>query len=176
MLTVDVCDTNSLQQLEIYLQRQPGPWRYAEVVSLLEKPQYRVRVLTLNKQSQLASDDGLAVANRADAASQLCGFYICTVVADECELIYVEVAPTQRRKGYGRLLIDSLIDSAEFEHCQTIFLEVRASNTAALALYEAMGFETTGRRPAYYPAKAPAQVREDALLLRYTAPRLAPRG
>ena len=44
---------------------------------------------------------------------------------------------------------------------QTVFLEVRESNSPALGLYQGAGFEVTGMRPDYY-----AQPREDALLLR----------
>jgi ribosomal-protein-alanine N-acetyltransferase len=45
-----------------------------------------------------------------------------------------------------------------------MFLEVRPSNTPALALYQKAGFETIGRRKGYYPA---ADGREDALVMRW---------
>jgi len=45
---------------------------------------------------------------------------------------------------------------------QRVFLEVRPSNTPALALYHREGFNEIGRRPRYYPA---AQGREDAVVM-----------
>lgn len=46
-------------------------------------------------------------------------------------------------------------------------LEVRASNDAAIGLYEKLGFQTVGRRKNYY-----AQEHEDALLMTAEFPRI----
>jgi ribosomal-protein-alanine N-acetyltransferase len=47
-----------------------------------------------------------------------------------------------------------------------MFLEVRASNAAAIALYAAEGFSRVARRERYYPADPATGVREDALVMR----------
>ena len=64
--------------------------------------------------------------------------------------------------AYARLL-DHLGDVARTVGGRQMFLEVRPSNVAALALYARAGFETIGRRKGYYPA---ADGREDALVMR----------
>ena len=64
-------------------------------------------------------------------------------------------------QGIGRKLMESLIAYAR-GRAETMFLEVRPSNPAAIALYENLGFNEIGVRKAYYPAK---DGREDAIML-----------
>ena len=56
----------------------------------------------------------------------------------------------------------ALLLLAQGRGAQRVFLEVRPSNAAAIALYHAEGFNEIGRRPRYYPAKGG---REDALVM-----------
>jgi ribosomal-protein-alanine N-acetyltransferase len=58
--------------------------------------------------------------------------------------------------------MDFLLSRAKEAEMQDVFLEVRPSNAAAIALYHAEGFHEIGRRPRYYPAKGG---REDALVM-----------
>lgn len=89
------------------------------------------------------------------------GYSVVWVSGEECELANLAVDPARRRAGLGALLLDALLARAHEEALFVIFLEVRASNTAAHALYASRGFHEVGRRPMYY--KNPA---EDALILR----------
>jgi ribosomal-protein-alanine N-acetyltransferase len=73
--------------------------------------------------------------------------------AGESELLQVEVTAEYRRRGLARALLNAALTG-------TVFLEVRASNAPALALYEDLGFVVTGRRRDYYHAP-----REDALVM-----------
>ncbi|RMD78948.1 MAG: GNAT family N-acetyltransferase, partial [Gammaproteobacteria bacterium] len=70
--------------------------------------------------------------------------------------------PERRRRGHGGYLLRRLIQIAGRLGARTLFLEVRPSNAAALALYRRLGFEEVGRRRGYYPAM---EGREDALVL-----------
>ena len=70
------------------------------------------------------------------------------VVDEEFELLNMAVAASHRRKGHGKALLEEVLG----RHKGIWFLEVRASNTAALALYEALGFHRSGRRRDYYGA------------------------
>jgi [ribosomal protein S18]-alanine N-acetyltransferase len=79
----------------------------------------------------------------------------------ECELEFVLVPPSARRQGIGRLLIHALFAWASNIRAHEIRLEVRASNTRALRLYERCGFVVTGHRPGYYVDPS-----EDAVLMR----------
>jgi ribosomal-protein-alanine N-acetyltransferase len=77
-------------------------------------------------------------------------------VLDELHITTVAVLPEHRRRGYARILIGAGL--AAFPDARRVHLEVRPTNAAALALYEALGFAITGRRRRYYGD-------EDALLM-----------
>jgi ribosomal-protein-alanine N-acetyltransferase len=96
----------------------------------------------------------------AEEAGKVCGFLIGRVVADEFEILNVAVASASRRKGIGSKLVASALDSAKHSKTRRTFLEVRASNTSAIALYTHHGFTQCGRRVQYY--RDPV---EDGLLL-----------
>ena len=95
---------------------------------------------------------------RADDA--LIGFCACWVILDELHINSVAIDEPWRRKGLAsRLLRDVCRDARESGATQAT-LEVRRSNTAALALYERLGFVSEGVRVDYYQSP-----REDALVL-----------
>jgi ribosomal-protein-alanine N-acetyltransferase len=83
------------------------------------------------------------------------------VAADEGEIADLAVAPWARRRGVGGLLLDLAAADARDVGVRTLYLEVRESNAAAIALYESRGFGTIGRRRQYY-----RHPMEDALVLR----------
>lgn len=81
-------------------------------------------------------------------------------VLDEGYVDNIAVLPEFRRRGIAKLLIETA-----FEHCNALglsflSLEVRKSNSAAIALYEAYRFKTEGERKNFYSAP-----REDALIM-----------
>ncbi|GAB5448679.1 GNAT family N-acetyltransferase [Gymnodinialimonas sp.] len=78
------------------------------------------------------------------------GFALMQIIAPEAELITISILPTARGQGHGRALLGQAIQAAQKHGATTMYLEVEADNTAALALYTAAGFETTGRRAGYY--------------------------
>jgi ribosomal protein S18 acetylase RimI-like enzyme len=57
--------------------------------------------------------------------------------------------PEVRGRGVGRALLQALIDDATLAGVENLVLDVRGNNHGAMALYEAMGFEVTGRRPSF---------------------------
>ena len=89
------------------------------------------------------------------AGETLCGAAVFQLAADEASLESVTIAPEHRGKGAGRALLTHALAAA------LCFLEVRAHNAPALALYAALGFESVGRRKNFY--KNPP---EDALVMR----------
>ncbi|RAJ93610.1 ribosomal protein S18-alanine N-acetyltransferase [Aliidiomarina maris] len=103
------------------------------------------------------------------AAGQLVGFSICYLVADEVTLMNIAVHPKHQGNGYGRVLFQDIIDFISDQHGQrqrTLFLEVRESNHAAIALYQRFGLSDIGRRPGYYPPIPPATANETAVVMR----------
>jgi ribosomal-protein-alanine acetyltransferase len=65
---------------------------------------------------------------------------------DEFEILSLATHPQHRRKGVARALLHAFC----VKYRGDVFLEVRESNHSAIAFYEAMGFERTGVRHAYY--------------------------
>jgi ribosomal-protein-alanine N-acetyltransferase len=86
-----------------------------------------------------------------------------SIVQDEAEIIDIRVDERYRRSGIGESLLTQSFKKLRFSKIRSVFLEVRSSNTAALALYEKLGFAMMGRRENYYKT---ATGREDALTMR----------
>jgi ribosomal-protein-alanine N-acetyltransferase len=89
------------------------------------------------------------------------GYSVLARAADEAELLNLAVAEGARGRGVGTALVRRVITDAAEWGAWAVFLEVRASNAAALALYGRAGFSEVGRRRGYY--RRPL---EDALILR----------
>ena len=85
------------------------------------------------------------------------------VVKSEAEIIDIRVDKRFWRIGIGESLLTQSFEKLRLSEIQSVFLEVRCSNTAALALYEKLGFAMMGRRENYYQTAAG---REDALMMR----------
>ncbi|MCG2607550.1 MULTISPECIES: ribosomal protein S18-alanine N-acetyltransferase [unclassified Acinetobacter] len=81
---------------------------------------------------------------------QVVGFCILQPVLDEANLLLMAVHPSQQGKGLGYQLLEASIAQLKNNPLQ-IFLEVRESNQAAIALYEKSGFHQIDLRKNYYP-------------------------
>lgn len=90
------------------------------------------------------------------------GYGIMSLGAGEAHVLNLCVRPERRGQGIGRYMLTHLLDHAREQRARVAVLEVRQSNTSALALYEKMGFHSIGMRKGYYPAFAG---REDARVL-----------
>ena len=90
------------------------------------------------------------------------GHCIYFFVPDNAEIISLAVAPEKRRLGFGRDLVYSVIEKAKENGCKEVFLEVRKSNEAAIALYTSIGFHQVGERKNLY-----SKPDEDGLIMQY---------
>ena len=93
---------------------------------------------------------------------EVIGYGVLSLAADEAHVLNVCAAPEVQGRGHGRRLLRALLQLARGRGAQRVFLEVRPSNAAAIALYHDEGFNEIGRRPRYYPA---ADGREDAIVM-----------
>jgi ribosomal-protein-alanine N-acetyltransferase len=93
---------------------------------------------------------------------ELLGYGVMSVAAGESHILNLTVRPASQRKGIGRKLLKHFIQLARRHKADTLMLEVRPSNRAAIRLYETLDFNEIGMRRNYYPAE---NGREDALLL-----------
>lgn len=96
----------------------------------------------------LALSGGLAEVARANGC--IVGFALLRCVTDEAELLLVAVDPSWRGRGIARHLIARAFDAVRERGVRGVFLEVRECNASARSLYKAHGFNTVGRRRAYY--------------------------
>lgn len=70
--------------------------------------------------------------------------------AADADIQTIAIAPVARGRGRGRALLAELLDTAAARGAREVFLEVRADNPVATALYASEGFVEIGRRPRYY--------------------------
>lgn len=89
------------------------------------------------------------------------GFCIARAAGDEAELYQIAVRERDRRRGAASALMDAMLAWARASGATRVFLEVRAGNAPAAALYEKHGFSVICTRKDYYSAPV-----EDALIMR----------
>ena len=95
----------------------------------------------------------------AEADGVVVGYAGIWVILDEGHITNVAVHPDYRRCGIGREIVTRLLAFSEEEGVEQQTLEVRPSNSGAIALYEGLDFQLAGRRKGYY-----ADNHEDALI------------
>jgi len=84
--------------------------------------------------------------------NRIVGYCVMMIAVDEAHLLNLSIAAPLQRRGLGSELLGFGIKLARDCDARSIYLEVRASNIAALALYKRYGFAEIGVRRAYYPA------------------------
>ena len=117
------------------------PWSEASIASELENP--------------------LSCWLVAEVDGEVAGYVGSQSVLDAADMMNIAVAPAYRRQGIGEALVNALVDHLQNNNVIALLLEVRVSNSQAIALYKKLGFEQVGRRPKYYH-----NPREDAFILR----------
>lgn len=117
------------------------PWSLRSVTSELENP------LSL---WLVCEEDG-----------KVLGYVGSQTVLGETDMMNVAVDPESRRQGIGEKLILALVQNLKDQGSHCLSLEVRASNSPAVRMYEKLEFAQVGRRPNYY-----RNPKEDALILR----------
>ncbi len=107
----------------------------------------------------LAAEHGFGLV--ADVGARSVGYLIGREIMGEGEILNLAVAPECRRLGIAAGLLQSGLSWLRSRGATEVFLEVRQSNRAAIALYLSRGFRPVAQRPSYY--RNPV---EDALVLR----------
>lgn len=92
----------------------------------------------------------------------ICAYAILMPIVDQAELLTIGVAAARQRGGLGRAILHGMLELARDRKMNRVFLEVRASNAAAIALYRSAGFAEVGLRRDYYQN---ASGSEDALVM-----------
>jgi [ribosomal protein S18]-alanine N-acetyltransferase len=105
---------------------------------------------------ELSKPSGVCLA--AEEEGRLVGYLVCSRYADVWHLMNVAVDPDRRRAGIASSLIARLFE--EIGSGARLTLEVRTSNSGAIAMYRRFGFEASGHRRRYYQDNG-----EDALIM-----------
>jgi ribosomal-protein-alanine N-acetyltransferase len=111
-------------------------------------------------ENALHGQAGERVALLKDTSGRAVGFCVWQEVADEAHVHNVAVSRSHRRQGLGRRLLAACLGLAARRGARRAFLDVRAGNGAALALYVGLGFREVARRRGYY-----AEPSEDAVVM-----------
>lgn len=107
--------------------------------------------------SAFAQSSFIALGRRE--RDELVGYLTAYHTPDELEILNLAVRPDKRRRGHARALLAAALRTACKTGILSAVLEVRRTNTPAIALYESLGFSRAGVRRAYYPDTG-----EDALV------------
>ena len=108
----------------------------------------------------LASPDALCLIGSVpdDSGGIMAGLLIARKAADEAEILTFGVAPSCRRMGLGRALLEAAIAALRSSGAKRLFLEVEEGNEAAVQLYRAFGAVPVGKRAGYYEHGADAAI------------------
>jgi ribosomal-protein-alanine acetyltransferase len=136
--------------------RTTSPSDIAALLSILaESPE-----ASLWSEASLLDTCSSGTAWVAERDGRVVGFLIGRIAADEFEILNVAVARSHRRRGIASALVKAALECARTAGARRAYLEVRASNQAAIALYVRHEFCICGRRARYYQHPV-----EDAMVL-----------
>jgi ribosomal-protein-alanine N-acetyltransferase len=121
------------QILEIEKLSYPQPWGSDHFIEEMKKPFTRLMVLT---------DD--------ETDTVVIGYIIYWIHAEAVSLLNITVNPKWRGLGFAQKLMSLMINETVRDEISHIILEVRASNTPAIALYQKLGFRQTHERKKFY--------------------------
>ena len=99
---------------------------------------------------ELLTKDGIGVGMVCSRDGKVCAYGGMMVAVDEGQITNIATHPDYRRQGFGRAVVESLIKYAKMNGLDSISLEVRESNRAAIDLYLSLGFKVEGKRKDFY--------------------------
>jgi ribosomal-protein-alanine N-acetyltransferase len=136
------------QVIAIERRAFPTPWSLAMFVLELSKPS-GICLAAVEPDDSRGAHLGQA-GRRAGARREkrLVGYLICSRYDQAWHLMNIAVDPDLRRRGFASELLAEMIERAGADAPLT--LEVRTSNSGAIALYERFGFRSAGTRRRYY--------------------------
>ena len=137
------------------------PLEVADIVQIeaIEQVSYPAPWSRAMFESELSKPSSLSVA-AVDADGTLVGYLVLSRYVDAWHVMNVAVAPSWRRRGVARALLEQVFASTRADPRRGTTLEVRVSNVGAIALYESLGFRSRGVRRGYYTDN-----REDAVIM-----------
>lgn len=111
---------------------------------------------------KLLTNEGIGTGVVCHKDGKVCAYGGMMVAVDEGQITNIATHPDYRRQGYGKAVVEALIKYAKNNRLESISLEVRESNKAAIELYTSLGFKAEGKRKDFY-----TMPRESALVMIY---------
>jgi ribosomal-protein-alanine N-acetyltransferase len=108
--------------------------------------------------SELAEVPSSRAVNVIEIADQIIGYASLRFVGREGDVNTIAIAREFQGKGFGKLLLDWMLETAKLNGVKELFLDVRADNQAAIGLYLKEGFDQIDIRRNYYDHKIDALV------------------
>ncbi len=99
---------------------------------------------------ELLTKEGIGVGMVCSKDGRVCAYGGMIVAVDEGQITNIATHPDYRRQGYGRAVVEALVKYAKMNGLDSISLEVRESNKAAIELYTKLGFKVEGKRKDFY--------------------------
>ena len=99
---------------------------------------------------ELLTKEGIGVGMVCSKDGKVCAYGGMIVAVDEGQITNIATHPDYRRQGYGRAIVEALVKHARMNGLDSISLEVRESNRAAIDLYTKLGFKVEGKRKDFY--------------------------
>lgn len=99
---------------------------------------------------ELLTKEGIGVGMVCSCDGNVCAYGGMMVAVDEGQITNIATHPDYRRRGYGKAIVEALIKYAKMNGLDSISLEVRESNSAAIELYTKLGFKVEGKRRDFY--------------------------
>lgn len=125
-------------------------WDDLEQVVEIENENFSVPWTETGFFTYLMRSDALFLVAENEEEELVAGYIGIIMAADEGDITNVSVKKELQGQGIGTMLLQELASRTKEMGIKKIFLEVRKSNVAALALYEKQGFERMGVRKNYY--------------------------
>jgi ribosomal-protein-alanine acetyltransferase len=145
--TTDLSPAHAPLIAVLHAQCFDDAWDEASLYSMMSQPSFLGFVMSIDEPE---------MANPV-------GFLLCQRALDEAEILTIGVLPEHRGRGLAKILLQHASQVLRAEMTRALFLDVGATNRAALALYQTAGFEQVAVRPNYYKT---AHKNEDALVLK----------
>lgn len=125
--------TEDLSQIsEIEREANPTPWSDS------------------NLESEIEGKNEFWVLTDDETDEKVYGFIIFSTSGLEAHVLEIAISIPNRRQGIGRFMLQRMISFALKQGSESIYLEVRSENEAAVAFYQALGFVIIHRKPKYY--------------------------
>ncbi len=142
-----------------------SPWSVGDFINSIGSSHQTLVAEAVSESSlKIEKDD---VSNKFGIDSKILAFAVFSVGGGEAEVLNIAVAKESRKQGIAKSILNYFIESVAGK-IDNLFLEVRKSNRAAIALYDGIGFNQVGLRSNYYPKSDASSEREDALIFAYT--------